>query len=92
MFLDPIGTFFGHRVTFMRKTGKESEFDELFDYLSQPRSDGIMLEIVHNQTVLYYEAYVSNGERPLKRIDSRNNKVLWGKFSVNFIPMEAQVV
>lgn len=91
MTLDPLGTFFGHKVTFQRKQGKEAEYDALFDYVSRPRFDGVPVEIVHNQTVLKYDAYISNGERAIKRIDAKTGKVYWGAFALNIVPMEAQV-
>lgn len=92
MTLDPLGTFLGHKITFQRKNGKEAEYDELFDYVSKPRYDGIRVEIVHNQSTISYDAYISNGERSLKRIDEKTGKVFWDKLSVNIIPMEAQVL
>lgn len=91
MTLDPLGTFFGHKITFQRKQGKEIEYDRFFDYVSQPRFDGIPVDIVHNQTTLAYDAYISQGERALKRIDPKTGKVYWDKFSLNIVPMEAQV-
>lgn len=91
MTLDPLGTFIGHRITFSRKRGKEREYDDLFDYISAPRYDGIRVEIVHNQTTISYDAYISNGERAVKRIDEKTGSVYWGEFSVNIIPMKAQV-
>jgi hypothetical protein len=91
MTLDPLGCFIGHKITFQRKQGKEAEYDALFDCVSRPRFDGIPVEIVHNQTVLKYDAYISNGERMLKRIDAKTGKVYWGKFALNIVPMEAQV-
>lgn len=92
MTLDPIGTFYGHKVTVSRKKGFESAFDELFDYISKPRYDGIHVEIVHNQNTISYDAYISNGERGLSRIDQKNGKVYWGELSLNIVPMEAQVL
>lgn len=91
MTLSPLGTFYGHRVTFKRKSGYEEEYDRLFDYLSLPKFDGIPIEMVHGQTTISYEAYVSSGERAIKRIDEKNGKVYWDALSVNFIPIEAQV-
>ena len=91
MTLDPLGTFFGHKITFKRKNGKEAEFDALFDYVSKPRFDGINVEIVHGQSTISYSAYISQGERALKRIDEKTGKVYWDVFSVNIVPMEAQV-
>jgi hypothetical protein len=92
MTLDPLGTFFGHKVTFARRRGFEDEYDRLFDLVSTPRYDGIPVEIVHNQTVLKYDAYISSGERAVKRIDPKTNTVYWGEFSLNIVPMEAQVL
>lgn len=91
MTLDPLGTFIGHRIIFSRKRGKEREYDDLFDYISAPRYDGIRVEIVHNQTTISYDAYISNGERSVKRIDEKTGLVYWGEFSVNIVPMKAQV-
>lgn len=91
MTLSPLGTFFGHKVTFARKNGYEDEYDRLFEVLSRPRTEGIPIEMVHDQTTISYEAYVSSGERKLKRIDLKMGKVCWDELAVNFIPMEAQV-
>lgn len=91
MTLDPLGTFYGHKVTFMRKRGYEDVFDEFFNDISKPRYNGIPVEIVHNQDIIKYDAYISNGERALKRIDPNTGKVYWDKFQLNIVPMEAQV-
>lgn len=92
MTLDPLGTFYGHKITFARNRGHEEIFDEFFDYVSKPRYDGIPVEIVHNQETLKYDAYISSGERALKRIDPNTGKVYWDKFQLNIVPMEAQVL
>lgn len=92
MVLDPIGTFFSHKVTFKRSKDNVKEFDELYNYLTTPRYDGIQIEIVHDQTTLKYEAYVSQGSRKLLKIVEKIRKVFWGELSVNFIPMEAQIL
>ena len=92
MTLDPLGTFIGHKITFRRERGREAEYDELFDYVSKPRYDGIPVELVHNQTTISYDAYISQGERALKRIDPNSGVVYWDQFSVNIVPMEAQIV
>lgn len=91
MTLDPLGTFYGHRITFQRKQGKELEYDALFDFVSKPRYDGIPVELVHNQKTIKYDAYISQGTRRLKKIDEKSGKVYWGELVLNIIPMEAQV-
>ena len=92
MTLDPLGTFFNHKVTFQRKQGFEKQYDDLWNLVSAPRYDGIDVEIAHNQTTLKYKAYISQGERALKRIDTKTNKVYWDKFSLNIVAMSAQVI
>ena len=92
MTLDPLGTFFSHKVTFRRSKENYKEFDKLYDFFTVPRYSGFPIEIVHNQTTIKYEAYVSQGTRKLTQIMDKLKKVLWGELSVNFIPMEAQVV
>ena len=92
MTLDPLGTFFSHKVTFKRSKENVSAFDRLYDELTIPRYDGIPIEIVHNQKTIKYKAYVSQGGRKIQQIALKLNKVLWGELSVNFIPIEAQVI
>lgn len=91
MTLDPLGTFFSHKVTFKRCKENVKEFDDLYNFLTIPRYDGFDIEIVHNQTTIKYKCYVSQGTRTLQRIVERIKKVLWGELAVNFIPIEAQV-
>lgn len=91
MTLDPLGTFYGHKVKFVRKQGFEAEYDLLYDEVSKPRYNGIPVEIVHNQEIIKYDAYISQGERAIQKIDEKTGKVYWGEFSLNIVPMEAQV-
>lgn len=94
MTLDPLGTFFNYKITFMRKKGYEKQYDELFDFLAIPRYDGIEVNVIHNQALWDkpFMAYVSQGERALKRIDENTGKVYWDKFTANIVPMSAQVL
>lgn len=92
MVLDPIGTYIGHKVTVQRKLGHEAEYDELYNYLLQPRFNGIRVKMVHLQDSIEYEAYISNGERPVKHIDLKNESVYWGEMQINIVPMEAQIL
>ena len=92
MVLDPLGTFIGHKVTVKCKMGFEEEFDELYDFVMQPRYDGIPVKMVHNQTHIEYDAYISNGTRNIKRIDLKNDKVYWDELQLNIVPLKAQVL
>ena len=92
MTLDPIGTFIAHKVTFRRSKENVKEFDDLYNFLTIPRYDGFDIEIVHNQTTIKYKCYVSQGTRALQRIAERLKKVLWGEMTIDFVPMEAQII
>lgn len=90
MNLSCLGTFYSHTVKFARKQGYETDFDDLYDVLSAPSNDGIPVRIVHRQSSLDYNAYVSKGKRDVKRIDEASGKVYWDNLEVVFTPMEAQ--
>ena len=89
--LDPLGTKIGHRVTFKRKAGCEKQFDALWEDVIQPRYDGVWVELVYNQGTIKYEAMFTSGMQALKRIDPITNKVYWGEFTLDIVPIEAQV-
>lgn len=89
MVLDPIGTFVGHRITVRRKNGSEDDFDLLFNEISKPTAEGVWVTAVHDQGTISYEAYISNGERRLKAINPKTNKIYWDTMTINIIPMEA---
>lgn len=91
MVLDPLGTFYGYNITIFHKEGYEKEFDELFNFVSKPRYDGIPVKLVHGQGTQEFMAYVSSGERPLKRI-TKEGRVYWGDLTLKITPMEAQVI
>ena len=89
--LDPLGTRIGHRITFKRKPGYEKEFDDLWDFVIQPRFDGVWVDIVYNQDTLNYEARFTSGNQQLKKIDPVTKKVYWGELVLDIVPLEAQV-
>ena len=91
MFLDPIGTFIGHVVTFAARGDNVKEFDDLFNFLKIPRNSGVMVNVVNDQSTMQYEAYVSNGKRKVSIIDGNSGKVRWESLQVHFIPVSPQV-
>ena len=92
MTLDPLGTAYGHKVTIKRRNGHEAAFDALYREVSKPRYNGVPVEMVHNQDSIAYDAYISSGERAVKRIDAETGKVYWDELSLNIVPMGAQVL
>ncbi len=89
MFLDPIGTFISHNVTFA-PLNNPGDFDALWDYLKFPHRDGFPVEIADGQSTIAYEAYTSTGARKLTRVV--NGILLWDNMQITFTPMEPQVM
>lgn len=92
MTLDPLGTFYNHKVKVKRHGENTAEYDRLFDYVTRPRYDGMHIKIVHNQDTIEYDAYVSAVERTLSKIDEKSGKVYWKEMTLNIVAMEAQVL
>ena len=97
MTLDPLGTFYGHKVSVKRKNGFEKEFDDLYRLVSRPlrvesEEDALLFEVAHLQDSIAYRAYVSNGQRKVDKIDEEKGKVYWGELSLNIVPIRAQVL
>lgn len=89
MFLDPIGSFVSHTVTFAPMDNPE-EFDALWDFLMYPHNDGFQVDIADGQSTIRYEAYVSTGSRKLTHIV--NGVLIWDAMQITFTPMEPQVM
>lgn len=92
MVLDPLGTFIGHNVTVKRDGSNLADYDRLYNELIKPRYDGMMVKVVHDQTTIEYEAYVSAAEREVERIDDLGKKVYWKEMKINIVPMEAWIL
>lgn len=90
MTLDPLGTFYNHRIKVKRRGDDTDEYDKLFDYVTAPSSVGFRVKAVHNQTVIEYDAYISSAERSVHKIDPKAGKVFWNEMSLNIVAMEAQ--
>lgn len=89
MFLDPIGTFIGHSITFAPMNNR-ADFDALWEFFKIPRREGFRAKLADGQSVIEYDAYTSNGARKLSRII--DDVVYWETFEVNIIPVDAQVL
>lgn len=92
MTLDPLGTFFNHKVKVKRHGDNVAEYDRLYNYVTRPVYNGYHFKIVHNQTTIEYDGYISAAERSLSKIDEKGNKVYWKEMTLNIVAMEAQVL
>lgn len=87
---DITGIKIGHSVTFAADSDPDA-FDALCSYLFGSIREFVTVEIVHNQTVISYEAAYNTGSRRVKHIDDDNSIVYWDEMTVEFRPMEAQI-
>ena len=87
---DLTGIKIGHTVTFAPDNDPDA-FDELYEYLFGSVRTSVMLEIVHNQTTINYEAAYNTCSRAVSHIDEDPDVVTWGEMSIDFRPMETQI-
>lgn len=87
---DMAGIKIGHTVTFAADKDPEA-FDALCSYLFGSLREYVMLEVVHDQTTISYEAAYNTGAREVSHIDDDNNRVYWNELTVEFRPMECQI-
>lgn len=87
---DITGIKIGHSVTF--DVDKDVEiFDELTEYLFGTVRQSVMLEVVHNQKTISYEAAYSTGSRRVSHIDDDTDTVYWSELTIEFRPLENQI-
>jgi hypothetical protein len=108
MVLDPLGSFFNYTLTVGKMNGYEKQFDDLWEYLSMPRSDALLVVLPKNRNTVWtttdddgnevegFHAYVSTGKRKIKKIveeqDGELKEVIYDTFAINFIATKAQVL
>lgn len=87
---DITGIKIGHSITF--DTDKDVErFDALYNYLFGSVRSSVMLEVVHNQKTISYEAAYNTGSRHVAHIDDDTDTVYWSELTVDFRPIENQI-
>lgn len=94
MILDPIGAYLGRDITFFRKGDSPAAvaaIDALWDFLVEHSldTDGVLLEAADGQSTISMQCYYGDTEQSIDKVQGGVN--YWGKFTVSFIPMRAQV-
>ena len=87
---DISGIKIGHAVTFAPDNDPEA-FDALYNYLFKSIRPSVMVEIVHGQTSISYEAAYNTCTRNVSHIDDDSDTVSWDELTVAFRPMENQI-
>lgn len=87
---DMAGIKIGHSVTFAPDNDPQA-FDALCNYLFGSLREYVVLEVVHGQKTISYEAAYNTGSREVSHIDDDNDVVYWNELTVDFRPMECQI-
>ena len=77
---DIIGIKYAHSITFAPNDEAPELFDALFSYLFDNVRESVMLEVVHGQKTIAYEAAYSTGARAVDYI----SKIKFGFFFTVF--------
>ena len=86
MLRDIIGTYYNYSITIETNKLSASDYDELYEIITEP-VDSHTLTVPYGQHTLTFEAYITNGQDVLKKIDSSNK---WTGLTINFIAMKPQ--
>lgn len=81
---DIVGIKYAHSVTFAPNEENPELFDQLFSYLFDHVRESVMLEVVHGQKTIAYEACYSTGARNVEYINERTDFVGWTELTVDF--------
>lgn len=85
---DIAGIKYGHSITFSPSDENPELFDKLFSYLFDNVRESVMLEVVHGQDTLTYEAEYSTGGRRVAYINNKTDFVGWDDLTVEFRSIE----
>lgn len=87
---DITGIKIGHAITFAPDNDPDI-FDSLCTYLFGNIRESVVIEVVHNQSTISYEAAYNTGSRSVSHIDDVNGVVYWNELTVEFRPIENQI-
>lgn len=88
------GIKYAHSITFAPNDEAPEMFDELFSYLFDNIRESVMIEVVHGQKTISYEAEYSTGARAVDYITKNGDEtevVGWNELTVDFVSMETVI-
>ena len=88
---DIAGIKYAHKITFSPSDEAPELFDQLYSYLFDNVRESVMLEVVHGQEHISYEARYSTGSRRVAYINDKTDFVGWDDLTVEFRSMETVI-
>lgn len=95
--LDIAGIKYTHKITFTPNDEAPELFDQLFSYLFDNVRESVMLEVVHGQKTISYEATYTTGPRRVAYISKNddstedNEFIGWDDLTVDFKSRETVI-
>lgn len=83
-----LGTFYNYTMELNTDDLTYSEYDELFETLTDPDMDSHLVKLPYGQGYLTFQAYVSQVDDELKLLGEHST--WWGNMSFQFIAMKPQ--
>lgn len=88
---DIAGIKYAHKITFSPNDEAPELFDRLYSYLFDNIRESVMLEVVHGQTTLSYEARYNTGARRVAYFNNKTDFVGWDDLTVEFRSIETVI-
>lgn len=96
---DIIGIKYAHKITFSPSDEAPELFDELFSYLFDYIRESVMLEVVHGQKTITYEAKYSTSSRRVNYINKKQGNdteeetdfIGWDDLTIEFRSLETVI-
>jgi hypothetical protein len=88
------GIKYAHSITFSPNEDSPELFDALFSYLFDNIRESVMLEVVHGQETISYEAEYSTGARAVEYINKNDDGtefIGWNEVTVDFVSRETVI-
>lgn len=89
---DIVGIKYAHIITFSPNEEAPELFDALYSYLFDNIRESVMLEVVHGQTTLSYEARYNTGARRVAYINNDDSDFVgWDDLTIEFRSIETVI-
>lgn len=88
MVLDTIGTFYNYALTFLRSGNNVTEYDALYEVLTDPTNRQHTIIVPYGQGTITYKAYVATIKDQLMKV--RSGVQYWDNMVVSFTAMQPQ--
>lgn len=85
---DVLGTQFEYEMQLNAKDGKQSDYDALYEVLTDPDAEYHTITLPYGQSTITYQAVIESGSDTYAGFYEGEHH--WGDLTLRFVPMEPQ--